>query len=284
MRSDVSAIEKNIATSLEASVTTSTYWDKLPGEVKNLIYEYLLTGDSLIHPCVYKSNGITTPNHHNLGGQLLYVNSSVHKEALSILFSKNLFVLNRDLEKYLGSSPKPLGVPSKVPTAAMRTAMIKKVTIRDIEFNRDRRIMLGKIRGLDKVVIYHLYGKVKSQHQTYPEDKDWHAKVKDMFGPPAEGLGWRRHLNKTFMVKGKEWLRQVQFIYTINCQAVPADGITWDWMQAQFYILSKWKIVPDLANSTLPACNIELMASKKGKRWIEYGEVSLYGAEDESSA
>ncbi|KAI9716582.1 MAG: hypothetical protein M1812_005313 [Candelaria pacifica] len=84
---------------------------KLPGELRNYIYEYLLTGpaweNNEDYDPYYRFAGVIVPDfdYPQLTSSgffsILHVNRQVYTEALPILYSKNKFLFAKNLEPFL---------------------------------------------------------------------------------------------------------------------------------------------------------------------------------------
>ena len=134
------AIEARRAEELKHTIV----WDKVPPEVKNMIYKYLMTQESPIVPDI-KHPHAPYPDirKFDLGGNFLRCNKAIYKESVPILLGDNTFELTHYLGAYLGSAAQ---------TRRDREKLVRKVICRP-PLNLAARRSLSRLVNLKELTI-----------------------------------------------------------------------------------------------------------------------------------
>jgi hypothetical protein len=102
-------VEASIARKKDIAAAKSKFdWAKVPNEVKNMIYGYLMVQEDAIQPFVSHAadKQRRSPRKYALGGNFLLTCKAVYQEALPILLGANTFEVNGHLLSFLGATPK----------------------------------------------------------------------------------------------------------------------------------------------------------------------------------
>ena len=134
------AIEAKKAEELKHTIE----WDKVPAEVKNIIYKYLLTQEMPIQPYIEHPQSATPKiRKFDLGANLLRCNKSIREEAEPILLGDNTFELTHYLGSYLGPSSE---------IRRVRERLVRKLICRSV-LNAAEEFSLNRLVNLEELTV-----------------------------------------------------------------------------------------------------------------------------------
>lgn len=138
-RAQLNQTEKELRRKKKEELQHQYTWSNVPGEVRNMIYEYLMVQESPIAPVVEKK----LIRKHDLGANFLLSGKAVLNEALPVLFGANTFEVNVHFHHILGDS--------RVGRLA-RGKLFKKVLINNAAVTGESR-SFNKLTNLDTCII-----------------------------------------------------------------------------------------------------------------------------------
>lgn len=143
-RSFLNRTEAAIKMKKKKEATEIFPFDKLSGEIQNMILRELLVTPQLIKPSVIRSRyGRREWHKYDLGASILNVNKTMHEAALPILLGENTFVLNNDFNYVLGKGTK---------RSNLRGALVRKIIVPS-KLKPRMRLNLKKLTNLTEVTI-----------------------------------------------------------------------------------------------------------------------------------
>lgn len=117
------AAEAEIRRKRKAEIEASSFdWNRVPNEIRNMIYEYLMVQEKSIEPFVAHAGDPERRSlrKFDLGGNLLIASKEIYQQALPMLLGANTFEVNLHLMAFLGTTKK---------SRTARAKLIKKVVI-----------------------------------------------------------------------------------------------------------------------------------------------------------
>lgn len=151
-------------------------WDKLSGEIQNMILRELLVTPQLIEPSIERPRHAPREWHkYDLGSSVLTVNNAMHEAALPILLGENTFVLNNDFNYILGKGTK---------RSKLRGALIRKIIVSS-KMKPRMRSNLKKLTNLKEVTIVDKNRSTIYQSHTKSTRE---AKIKEGFNDVDEAV------------------------------------------------------------------------------------------------